>query len=246
MPIHEYDTAADWDAAYGPTPPRTPDTLSVRMEEWLQPDDSWGDIATRKGPPYISRRRPISFSEDPLLWQINYYGRAETPEYWYERRNKILTIHAIPKGDRILIVGAGTGALVKAFKDDAYTAVFGLEPSSFIQNNSLHMWGDVVVVDSDITQGNQLLARLRQGTGDDVFDWIIDEEMMLGYTDAELETVETGAYRFLDLPEILLDDGVPQSRIIHLVRTSGDPAFINIHTLAEWQAMDPAHSWMEI
>lgn len=256
MPLRNYTTDQDWDDAYSPVAPRVQSHPEYSDLEWLQNDpesgDPWvyGPIETRYESPTGAtwkRQKRIKFSAAPLRWQVNYQGSQDLPEYWYDRRNLILTQHTIGLNDRILILGAGTGALVKAFKDVGYTAVWGLESSTWIQGNSLHMWNDVVLVNEDITGGNQLLARLRQGTGGDEFLWVIDEEMMEGYTDIELVNIEVSpSTRFVDLPELLLTPGTPQSHIIHLVRTTGDPSIVNIHTMAEWEAFDPQHSWMEV
>ena len=247
MPLRDYTTDADWDAAYSPVAPRVQSHAEYTDYEWRQPDMTWGAIETRVGPPYYRRQKRIRFSAAPLRWQVNYQGEQDLPEAWYDRRNTILAEHPIALTDRVLVVGAGTGVLVRAFRDVGYTAVFGLEPSDWIQGNALHMWGDVVLVDSDITQGNQLKARLRNGTGDDEFTWIIDEEMSTGYTDAELVEIRVNpSTRWIDLPELLLSPGVPHSHIIHLVRTSGDPTIVNVHPIEWWQALDPAHSWMEV
>ena len=247
MPLLSYTTDADWDAAYGQTAPRVQSRAEYTDYEWRQADGSWGAIETRAaGPPFYRRQKRIVFSAAPLSWQVNFYGSEDLPEYYYERRNAILVEHAIALSDRILILGAGTGALVKAFRDVGYSECYGLENSPWIQGNSLHMWNGVVLVDASLTAGNQLLARLRQGTGDDEFAWVIDEEMMVGYTDAELTAIEINpSTRFVDLPERLLAPGTPQSHIIHLVRTYGDPTIINVHDIAWWTTLDPAHSWME-
>lgn len=256
MPLRSYTTDQDWDDAYGPVAPRVQSRPEYSDLEWRQDDPNlggpavWGPIETRFESPTGTtwkRQKRIHFSQNPLGWQVNYYGTQDLPEYWYQRRNQILTEHTIGVNDRILIIGAGTGALVKAFQDGGYTAVWGLEPSTWIQGNSLHQWGSVILVDAELTGGNQLLARLRQATGDDVFLWVIDEEMMEGYTDTELDHVEVNpSTRFVDLPELLLTPGTSPSRIIHLVRTTGDPTIVNLHTMAEWEAFDPAHSWMEV
>lgn len=225
-----------WDAAYGPA-------NTSRVPQHTQ----YVQVS-----PTNRRVRKLPFTEDPVLWQILFYGKQNEPEYWYERRDAILAAHAISTSDRILVLGAGTGALVYAFHQAGYLNCWGLEPSTFIQGNAARVWGSVILVDADLRGGNQLLSALRKnpaqgGTGADVFNWIIDEEMMCTYEDAELNNIEISpSTRFIDLPELLLDTGVPQSHIIHLVRTVGSSEFVNLHTLAEWVAFDPSHSYMEV
>jgi hypothetical protein len=73
---------------------------------------------------------------------------------------------------------------------------------------------------------------------------VIDEDMLSGYTDAELAYVTSGGYRLVDQFERVLATGRPQTNIIHLVSTEGSPDIVNAHPLDWWMAHDSLHSWM--
>lgn len=262
MPLKDANDPATWDLWFTPTAPRVQSHPEYTDLEWLQPDGSWGPIETRKEDPPISQQKRIRFSEKPLRWQVNWSGRQDLPEGHYNRRNAILAAHTIGLSDRILVVGAGTGATVKAFRDVGYTAVWGLDPSDWIHGDPARIWPNVVVIKQSIAGGNQLKAALRKneaqgGTGDAEFDWIITDGVLSGMTDAELTAVEISGYtdldrgfdntdvRFVDLTELLLFVGRPKSNVVNLVQTYGDPTLVNLHTIVWWEALDAEQSWME-
>ncbi len=122
-----------------------------------------------------------------------------------------------------------------------------IEPSSYIQGaKASNVVGDVIIINEALRGGNQFLNALRNATGERTADWVIDDEILLGYSDAEIVADQGAGYRFVDLFEAILT-GVDQSRIIHLVRqgTSNIPEVIR-RDLAVWQAFDPLHSWLDV
>lgn len=230
MPLHNYDTAEDWDAVYGPANSSRVSSLV----EYVQ------HTPTRR------TARNIPFSEDPLKWQKLVYGHNDDIEWYHLRRDHILSLFSVGLADRKLVLGGGTGALAQSFIQAGHSNIWTLESSPWITGNTARMWDSTLVVNESIN-GNQLKQRLRQVTGDDIFDWIIDEHMFEGYLDSELTNIEINPdTRFIDLPELILGPGVPQTHIIHLVHTSGNPAYINVKSLAEWELLDSEHTWTEV
>lgn len=244
MPTN-YDDPATWDKVYGKTRPRTEPYISDY--EWRQPDGSWGDFATRVGPPYTRRSRDIvGYSR---AWALNFGGFNDALDWHIAVRDALLAAFpAMDPADRFFFVGCGFGFLVEVFRDAGFTNAWGIEPSAYIQGNKVtETRGDVVLVNESLTSGNALLNAMRNATGSRTADWVIDDEVLLGYTDAEItEVVANPSTRFVDLFEYLLT-GNDQSRIVHLVRqgVSVDPEVIR-RPMATWQAFDPAHSWFDV
>lgn len=169
-----------------------------------------------------------------------------------ERRDHLIALGMAPT-DRILVAGCAFGFLIEAFHDAGYDNVWGVEYSTHIENNrATESRGDVLFVEDDIRGGGRVRAALRNLTGDDEFDWIVSESVMESYDPgAEMDGL-------LNAAETVLTIGKPQSNIVHLVMdvmtdAEGaareprdqwiDPAFSQF-TLAEWNAIRPAHTWM--
>ena len=145
--------------------------------------------------------------------------------------------------DRILVVGAGMGFLVETLKLVGFTNVFGLDNSPFVQGKKATVAPNVVLVNSDFTGSvNSLRNALNTATGGRTFQWIITESMLESFTDQECTVI-------LGQGPNLLANGVPNSHIIHLVYEPpftylpGSPTF-NEHTMAQWKALAPTHTWM--
>lgn len=170
----------------------------------------------------------------------------------YEHRANLIEQSAPAPGlvatDRILIVGCGFGYLIEALKDRGYPLTFGIDSSSDIESRKgVEARGDVVLVSEDMNGTGRTKNQLRQNTGDDEFDWIVTETMLESYDDAEIQTIlnviEGGLYaqhsfdHALHLVMDVRDPARPDDSI--------DPAF-NQKTLAEWNAMRPAHTWISI
>lgn len=140
-------------------------------------------------------------------------------------------------GDRILVVGAGLGFMIEAAHADGYANVWGLDDSPAMHGNP-NTDPSVVIVDGSYgSPGGQILARLRQGTGDDIFDHVVSESMAESYDDAELLSLLPWASNIL----------APGGDVSHLVVTDPglDPVF-NVKTLTEWKALYPAHTWISV
>jgi SAM-dependent methyltransferase len=203
---------------------------------------------------------------DPTLWAALYrnqdddgtfigYGRRYAEIQDGNRSNtnlgafearwaNLVSTFGILTTDRVLIAGCAYGFLIEVANDAGYNLVWGIDSSSHIASNrAIESRGDVLFVEDDIRGGGRVRAALRSLTGDDIFDWIISEDVVPGYTVAELPPL-------LDAAEAVLAPGKPDSNIVHLITIlvpgkSGDSSQTWL-TLAEWNAVRPAHSWVDI
>jgi len=203
---------------------------------------------------------------DPTLWAALYrnqdddgnfitYGREyarirdgnrETANLgsFEARWQSLVTTFGIQTTDRVLIAGCAFGFLIEVANDAGYPNVWGIDSSSEIASRrGVESRGDVLFVEDDIRGGGRVRAALRSLTGDDIFDWIISEDLVPGYTVPELEPL-------LDAAETILEGTQPLSNIVHLMTIlvpgkSGDSSQTWM-TLTEWNAVRPAHSWVDM
>ena len=159
-----------------------------------------------------------------------------------QRVDAILANHSPSTTDRILVVGAGFGGMVEAWHDAGYANCWGVDSSPWIETNKATMTrNDVILVSEDIRNGGQFRLALRQNTGDDEYDWVITEDVVSCYADADLATM-------IPLVETLLFNGTPLTNIIHMTTYSRGPgtmdSALNAKTLQEWQTAYPSYSWM--
>jgi hypothetical protein len=161
-------------------------------------------------------------------------------DLWAKRWGLILANFPIGSTDRILVGGCAFGFLIEAAKDAGYPNIWGIDNSPHIEaNGPTETRGDVLLVQDDFTGGGRVRAKLRTLTGDDEFDWIITEDMISSFDDAELPVV-------FGVCETALLPAVPLGHIIHITSTTPGGighASINWKTLAEWEALAPDHSW---
>lgn len=163
------------------------------------------------------------------------------------RRDRILAAFPeITTADRILVVGCSfVGMLVQRFREAGYTECYGLDDSDYQGNpdGSDDPAPGVVIVSENIA-APAIKTRLRQQTGDDIFDFVISEDMIAGADD------DTEVLQWLGAAEAVLGNATDPTvatelwRIIHLTTLNAPPPFLS-KTLAQWQAMNPAHSWAD-
>jgi len=164
---------------------------------------------------------------------------------FYRRRvNALVAAFPIQPADRILVAGCGFGYIIDEFKDAGFPNCWGIDSSSYISGRrSIEATDTTLFVSDTITGGGRVKAALRSLTGDDIFHWVISESLLEGQTDAEIPAL-------LNAAEGVLDPSVTQDHIIHMVvplqSDASQDAEFNWKTLADWNAMRPAHSWMAL
>lgn len=200
-------------------------------------------------------------------WQSHYWRWIDGVQTFYSRamydyggsmpkyeRNRDLLISTlgITTTDRILIAGCGFGFLIEAFHKAGYSNCWGIDYSAHIASNrATESDGTVLFVENDIRGGGQVRNALRQMSGlgpQDGYHYVISENMLESYD------LGTEMEQLLDAAESVLQSGEPLSNVAHLVQAvrnpsdpdrSIDPAFLQL-TLAEWNAIRPAHTWIDI
>lgn len=237
----DYDSPTTWAKVYPKYPPRV--APYDADWEWRAPGSSvWQDTEPPDGPGKTRRAR----------W-LTGYDKAyfENHRHIYEaRRDGILAAFpAMQAGDRYFFVGSGYGYLCTVFNEAGYGVgtSWVIEPSAPVQaGKAINVVGNVILINERLRSGMQFLNAMRSATGERTADWVIDDEILLGYSDAEIVADQGGGYRFVDLFEAILT-GSDESHIIHLVRqgTSNIPEVIR-RPMVEWEAFDPAHSWLDV
>lgn len=178
-------------------------------------------------------------------FMVNVMRGAGTYPLYYNRVTKLLERFAIQPSDRILVLGAGLGGLVFSFQEQGYNNVWGVDNSTYLE---VHPDSKPRMIWQDFNAGGQFKATLRKSTAQggadgDTFKWIITECVAESYDDADITTQ-------WPLVSDLLEPAAPLSNIIHMVvplfpGASLDPA-LNWKLLADWKALLPNHSWVDV
>lgn len=145
----------------------------------------------------------------------------------------------------VIVVGCGFGWLVEQAIDNGVAAAVGIDSSPFIQaNKATESRGDVVILDATVgvTADNTIKSMLQAAGFKRTADLVIDEDAASSHSDAELQA-------FFDGCESLVSGNRP-ARVVHLVtpvsERGGNDPIINWKTMAEWKALRPAHTWIDI
>jgi hypothetical protein len=161
----------------------------------------------------------------------------------YQERFDNLTalFPSMATGDRIIFAGCGLGFTIEPFIDAGFTEIWGLDSSSYIDSiKATETRGDVAIIDEEFKNSGQLNAKLIAVTGANNFKWIITESVLESYEDgAEMDEI-------FDAAEVGITNGEPLSGIIHMVYPPpGLGLQFNQHSLSEWKALRPAHSFVD-
>ncbi len=185
----------------------------------------------------------------PTYGQVIGYGRqwarqAQAPdtdgiEHFEGRWARLVAAFGITRAQRVLVVGCGFGFLVEAALGDGYRA-WGLDSSAHIDAQRGDVGAGVVVMAADLRTVTR--AMLDTETGGQDFAWIVTEDVLPCYTDAD-------SLAMVAPLEGLLNNRAPVSNVVHLVR-DGAPNIrypdMTWHTLAEWSALMSTHSVQSI
>ncbi len=160
---------------------------------------------------------------------------------YQERFDNLTALFPLATADRIIVAGCGLGFTLEPFIDAGFTNIWGIDNSPYINGiKATEARGDVEIIDEQFTNSGSLNAALIATTGGNNFKWVITESVLESYDDgAEMDEI-------LDVAEIGLTNGEPLDQIIHMVYpTPGVGLQFNLHTLAEWKAIRPAHSFVD-
>lgn len=147
--------------------------------------------------------------------------------------------------DRVLIAGSALGWSIDALVALGYPNVVGLDNSTYMDTHPSRSSAKPFRK-ADMATGASIRNTVRAAFGELGFtgnnrdpEWIITESVLESFTDAEIETI-------LDGCEALLD-GTDVSRCVHVVTPGpfGAGVPFNDKTIAEWQVIRPAHTWID-
>lgn len=166
----------------------------------------------------------------------------------FETRKDWLTGYGLDNNAQVLVVGSGFGYLMEKLIDAGIADVWGIEPGSWFwdaANDGEWAAGMKARTANDwIGSGTEQasLDALPGVPNNERFNWILDEDAAPMHSDAELPAFISGLEGRLQ--------GNAKSRIVHLVTPTpapgpGDSA-VNWKTMAEWKAVAPDHTWVNI
>ncbi|NND36537.1 MAG: hypothetical protein HKN81_05310 [Gammaproteobacteria bacterium] len=179
-------------------------------------------------------------------WAVDGSGNGVDTSMYAARWAQVQAL-GVAASDRIIVGGAGTGYLVAAAHDAGFPNCWGIDASTQLTDTPgrFQIANGVLLVDRPMQGGGGTLARLRQLTGDDEFQWVVTEDLLTCYDPSDPDVADIFA-----ACETVLAAGEPLTQIVHLVSCDWDPAFIAApgfsQSLAQWQALAPAHTWLEI
>ena len=176
----------------------------------------------------------------------DFYGdRLET--YFTNRASGMVNL-GVATSASMLVVGSAFGYLMDALIAQGITDVWGIEPGSFYWDPSRDAdWAvgmKARTADDWLGSGTEVASLNALGiTGQAKFNWIVDEDAAPGHTDAELPA-------FIAACEARLQGNV-KGRIVHLVTPARFPGYQgdssqNWKTMAEWEAVAPDHTWVDV
>lgn len=177
----------------------------------------------------------------------------DTPKY-YARRvkwliSKMEAAASLSATDRILIVGAGLGFEIYAFRNASklgegmttdYPNVWGFEPSAYMNSifSSERLGTGDVMIWSDIRDNALQIVKdaLDAKTGGRNFRFVLTSEIFSYHENSELPGLLNACERALDSTQF--------RRIIHIVNTQvNNLTAINIKPLADWRALADANGY---
>lgn len=167
---------------------------------------------------------------------------SDALDFYIARRDKLISLFNLQITDRIVVVGCAFGFLIEVFHDAGYLNVWGVENSPWIiANRATQTRADVLFVEDDIRGGNRMVNALKRLTGGNGYDYVITEDVINSYTDAEVGDIFAGC-------ESLLASGKPSGNIIHLVTVTQtgrtqDTAVV-WRRLDEWKTRRGAHTFI--
>lgn len=166
----------------------------------------------------------------------------------FQTRKDWLTGYGLDNNASVLVIGAGFGYLMQALYDAGITDVYGLEPGDWFWDVAQDSDWPSAEIKGRVAQdwagsGTEKDALNAIGVGGQAqFTYVVDEDCITMHTDAELST-------FISACEDRLQ-GNAKGRIIHVVTLlpEGGPgdSSVNWKTAAEWKAIAPDHTWVDV
>jgi SAM-dependent methyltransferase len=208
----------------------------------------YDDTLTRALTRSVKRGPQMRDSVEIAPAEMRTYGREHYADSWaFGTRKDWLTGYGLDNNANVLVIGCGFGFLIEELAAAGITDVYGLDPGPFYWDAAQAAEWDVSVkarVAQDwVGSGTEKASLNALGvTGQAKFTFVVDEDAVPMHSDAELPAFIAGCEARLQ--------GNARGRIVHLVTTVGpygpENQAVNWKTLAEWKAVEPAHTWVDI
>jgi len=180
----------------------------------------------------------------PITYGREFYPGLEP----FIQRVEVLQGRGLANNASVLVVGCGFGFLIERLITAGVTGVWGVEPGAWYWDPANDgEWAPGIkarVADDWVGSGTvqSSLVALGGVSGQARFGWVVDEDAVTMHSDAELPAFLAGCEARLQ--------GNARGRIVHLVTPVGDggpgDSAVNWKTLAEWKAVEPAHTWVHV
>lgn len=158
---------------------------------------------------------------------------------WFNRRrDALISQYGITPADRILIGGAALGFLIQSFHAAGYTNCWGIDDSPLITQGHPDVVDGVILISERVQPGGRIKNILRQQTGDDVFDFIITEDVLPCMTDAEILSEQ-----ILTACDAIKTDA--NSKVIHIVTEKQNDLQHARHPLINWKYMQEWRDFLD-
>lgn len=194
-------------------------------------------------PPIIYGRDYFNFTGDPSLGNV-----ADSLRNRFTNRASNVIGRGVLANQSVLVVGDAYGYLMEALVAAGISDVWGIEPGAWWwdpSNDSEWAAGMKARTAQDwIGSGTERASLNGIGVGGPArFNFVVDADAAPCHSDAELPAFISGLEARLQ--------GNAKDRIIHLVSASlvtgaGGDSSQNWKTLADWQAVAPDHTWVDM
>jgi hypothetical protein len=195
-----------------------------------------------------------------LDWYVQYWRALTEDHLWTAGLGRAQSFVTIPTDANVLFVGSGFGFLAETARSLGWTNIACIDDSNWIGDHKADLayrwtgsaWvqdepnASETIIQRNINNAAQTKNALKPafgGAGEP--DWIITESVLSGLTEPTdpLYSVGEGdtdeVTEFLDDCDNLIATG---GTVLHMCDLTIRPPF-NQHTLAEWNALRPAHRY---
>lgn len=157
----------------------------------------------------------------------------ESKSMFYERALKIKTRLNLADNSSVLVVGCALGYLMEQM-ERVKLVPYGFDNSTYISGAKGKEKVKFNIPNIDILSNN-ILNDVNRAYGFNKFDCVITEDVLPSHDSWN---------QILNNCELLLKDGLPKNRVVHIVEVNVESPFIK-KSLEEWKLINNYHTWLD-